>query len=123
MTGARVAVGILVVLMVGGIVGLFGIWQLANSGEVAWTGREPGEAALMSFALWQLAWGVGAPAFGTLAAASAFALVVVGARALAVRWVDHEAARHAPRVAAVDASERGADRERARLDVEVRGDD
>jgi hypothetical protein len=124
MTRPWAAVAVLAALLLAGVLGVFFVWDAAASGEVAWAGREPGEAALMSFALWQLACGVGAPGFATLAATAAFALVVIGARAIAIRWTERgEAGRGGWPADEVVGSERRADDERVRLDMEVRRDE
>ncbi|WP_308798526.1 hypothetical protein [Agromyces silvae] len=119
MNTGRIATFALAVFAVAGVVGTVAVWQAGNASAVLWSGREPGDAALMAFALLQISYGLGLPAFATLAAASAFALVVIGARAVSVRWVEREVRAAAP----AQVSERRTDDERVRLDVEVRRDE
>jgi hypothetical protein len=117
MNGGRVATWALAVLAVVGVAGMFAVWQAGNGGGVEWSGRGPGEAALLALALLQLSFSVALPAFATLTAASALALAIVALRVAAEHW----AARGAS--AATAGSDGRAHDERARLDVEVGADD
>lgn len=122
MIARRVATAALAVLVLAGVGGMILVWEAGNAGAMQWSGREPGDAALTAFALLQMSYSVGLPALAMTTAASAFALVVIGARVAAERWNEHESRAHESPdepIAPAASSERGADHERARLDVEI----
>lgn len=122
MTARRAAIIALVVLLVAALAGVRTSLGVLYD-ETVYSGRAgvgwEDSPMLREMALRQVLYSIG-PALTLLAAASAFALAVIGARTIAERWIERDV--HDARAGfgtLADRSERSADDERARLDVEV----
>ncbi|WP_127792094.1 hypothetical protein [Agromyces sp. LHK192] len=114
----RVALVVLAALVVAGVAGVQASVDLISGFQASWSGDEMPEEIRVGFAAQTLGYLVLAPASALLAAASGFALLVVGARSVATRIV---AARADARTGATG-SVGDADDERLRIGAEVRGE-
>ncbi|UOE43708.1 hypothetical protein [Agromyces larvae] len=105
-TASRVAIVALVVCLIAGAAVAQWAAQTAtdrNNQVWNWSG-EPSAEVLLQINVQQYLWAIVTPMAGTLAIASAFGLLVVGSRPLAVRW-SHWAAERAAQHAADHAAD------------------